>query len=533
MPQRARVLLAGGEALRPVRRDRVAAYASIMAAGGWVLNGIPIVLSGTGRLLDGRHRLLASIEADAGFPTLIAWDVADDVVCLIDQHRRRSFANVLETRGIAQPRAVEHLLHRLLHYHDGTLGQRGAAQPWARLERVLRANPDIAELAAAAPRPGVAALPEPLRLALPFIGGRADPDALDRLLAALADPALAPEAAAGAMLRHALAQPRRDRSANARGSRLLAFAVQALNAERARIAPRRLAWSPGRGFPRLEGYPRLAGADWAPEPARAVAAPGPVDADLARCEISVRMVTPALAAEFLRQNTGNRRPVAAHVDALARDMRAGRWALNPQPICFAADGRLLNGQHRLLAIIRADVAVELPVVGGLPEAAFDTYDLQARQGPVTAELLPGFGDGALLAAMANLLWRHESAAPGSRRLKASAAELRDILAAHPRLLEMRGFARRMVDYGRPSVMGYAAYVITRDDPVQGATFLRRLDGSVAEAAGQPVARLRKQLLAMRRADAPREAALQAVLAAWRAERAKPGARVNAIRSAMR
>jgi hypothetical protein len=30
----------------------------------------------------------------------------------------------------------------------------------------------------------------------------------------------------------------------------------------------------------------------------------------------------------------------AYVEALASDMRAGSWTLNPQPICFGADGRL-------------------------------------------------------------------------------------------------------------------------------------------------------------------------------------------------
>lgn len=522
-PSRARTILAGSDPLRPVRKDTVTAFSRAMAGTEWVLNGIPIVVSNTGRLLDGRHRLLACVEADTGFPTLIAWDVPDDVIVLIDQHLRRSFAHVLEARGVAQPHAVEQLLNQLLHYHDGTLGRRSPAQPWARLERVLRHNPDMLSLTP------VAGLPDGLQWALPFMGGRADPAALARLLDGYANPALAPEAAAGAMLRHALAQPRQDRSAGARASRELAFAILALNAEQEGRAPRRLAWSPGRDFPVLTGYPPLAGADWAPEPTLHP----PADVALTRCEISVRMVTPALAAEYLRHNDGNRRPVAAHVEALARDMRAGRWALSPQPICFAASGRLLNGQHRLLAILRADVAVELPVVVGLPEAALDTYDRQARAGPVVADLTPGFGDGALVAAMANLLWRHECAPPGSRRLKASAAELRGILAAHPRLLEMRSLARRMVDYGRPSVLGYAAYVITREDPVLGAAFLRRLDGSVAEPPTQPVARLRRQLLAMRRGGAAREAALQAVLETWRQMRARPELLLRAGRAATR
>jgi hypothetical protein len=517
-PTTAAALLRSGPVLRPVQKERVAAFAHLMRANARVLNGIPIIISATGRLLDGPHRLLASVEAHSSFPTILASNVADDMIHLIDQHHRRSFAQVLEARGLANPRDVEQLLLTLLHYHDGSLGKRSSAQPWARMERVLHRNPQIAAIAAAPADPAAAALPDAIRLPLLFMGSRSNRPALARLLAAFADPGLHPDDAAGAMLRHAIAQHRQDRSANARATRHLAFALQALNAEQSNATPRRLVWSPGRPFPRLDFYPPLPGADWQ-APGEEAAQPCPHDdADLARCMMSVERVTPTRAAQFLQANRRHRPVILAYVEALVSDMRAGSWTLNPQPICFGADGRLLNGQHRLLAIIQSGATIELPIIRGLPDAAFDTYDLQARQGSILADLLPGFGDGALLASMANLLWRHECTPMRSRPLKASAAELCDVLAAHPRLVDMRSFARRMMAHGRPSVLGYAAYVIIREDPLLGAAFLQRLDGSVAEGLAQPVARLRRKLLAMRRAGAPRETVLAAVLACWRGVR---------------
>ena len=517
-PTTAAALLRDSPALRPVQKERVAAYARLMRDNAWILNGIPIIVSAKGRLLDGRHRLLAAVEAQSSFPTILASDVADDVIHPIDQHHQRSFAQVLEARGLANARGLDQLLLTLLHYHDGSLGKRAGTQPRARMERVLRRNPQIAAIAAAPPDPALAALPDAIRLPLLVMGSRSNPAALARLLAAFANPGLHPDDAAGAILRHAMAQHRQDRSANARTTRHLALALQALNAEQLNVIPRRLAWSPGRPFPRLDGYPPLPGAD-GEAPGEAAAQPSPRDdADLARCTMSVECITPARAAQFLEANRRHRRVVSAYVETLARDMRAGRRALDPQPICFGADGQLLNGQHRLLAIIQSGTTIELPIIRGLPDAAFDTYDLQAQPGPILADVLPGFGDGALLAAMANLLWRHECTPAGSRPLKASAAELRDVLAAHPRLVDMRTFARRMMDHGRPSVLGYAAYVINREDPVLGAAFLQRLDGSVAEGMAHPVARLRRNLLAMRRMGAPRETVLEAVLACWRGVR---------------
>ncbi|HEX3990413.1 MAG TPA: ParB/RepB/Spo0J family partition protein, partial [Acetobacteraceae bacterium] len=85
-----------------VRRNQsaVAAYAQAMQSGEWVLNGMPLIVSRKGVLLDGVQRLYACIEAAVPFVTVLAENVSDDTVHTIDQQRRRSFSGVLETRGI-------------------------------------------------------------------------------------------------------------------------------------------------------------------------------------------------------------------------------------------------------------------------------------------------------------------------------------------------------------------------------------------------------------------------------------------------
>ncbi len=47
------------------------AFGRDMAAGGWVLNGSPIVFSVDGVLLDGRARLHACIDSGSAFDTLV------------------------------------------------------------------------------------------------------------------------------------------------------------------------------------------------------------------------------------------------------------------------------------------------------------------------------------------------------------------------------------------------------------------------------------------------------------------------------
>lgn len=89
----------------------------------------------------------------------------------------------------------------------------------------------------------------------------------------------------------------------------------------------------------------------------------------------VETISPEVAVHLLNTNTSNR-PVRSRttVRAIAKDIVAGRWALNGESIVVSDTGRLLDGQHRLLAIVEAKLPVRALVVRGIPEGAFTTID---------------------------------------------------------------------------------------------------------------------------------------------------------------
>lgn len=77
----------------------------------------------------------------------------------------------------------------------------------------------------------------------------------------------------------------------------------------------------------------------------------------------VMTVTPKLAKEWLDRNVENNRTINHNrVKMYAEDMQAGNWKLTHQGIAFDADGRLIDGQHRLRAVIKAGVAVRMLVM---------------------------------------------------------------------------------------------------------------------------------------------------------------------------
>lgn len=49
------------------------------------------------------------------------------------------------------------------------------------------------------------------------------------------------------------------------------------------------------------------------------------------------------------------------VTRYARDMAAGRWVMNGEPLILDPEGNLLDGRHRLAAVIEARVAVRFPI----------------------------------------------------------------------------------------------------------------------------------------------------------------------------
>jgi hypothetical protein len=94
----------------------------------------------------------------------------------------------------------------------------------------------------------------------------------------------------------------------------------------------------------------------------------------------IKTITPKEAKRIIEScNIDNRRIRDNNVSWLAQQMKAGEWMLTHQGIAFSESGRLLDGQHRLLAVIQADVPVKFMVTQGLDENAFRFVDCGERR----------------------------------------------------------------------------------------------------------------------------------------------------------
>lgn len=87
------------------------------------------------------------------------------------------------------------------------------------------------------------------------------------------------------------------------------------------------------------------------------------------------LVSPEKAAEYMKRNHPRNRPLTkSRVLGFAEEMKAGRWRKTHQGVAFDRAGQLIDGQHRLQAVVESGVSVWLMVVRGIEDAAFDVMD---------------------------------------------------------------------------------------------------------------------------------------------------------------
>jgi hypothetical protein len=127
-------------------------------------------------------------------------------------------------------------------------------------------------------------------------------------------------------------------------------------------------------------------------------------------------VTPEMAARWLKNNFGNRPIRWDTVKAYARDMLNGLWVPTHQGLAFNDKDALIDGQHRLHAIVMSGVTIRMMVTFGLPSkierkemTTMDAVDRGAtRSVGDQLTIQHGFSNGSITASICATLANGES-----------------------------------------------------------------------------------------------------------------------------
>lgn len=172
-------------------------------------------------------------------------------------------------------------------------------------------------------------------------------------------------------------------------------------------------------------------------------------------ELSVEEITPVIAADWLTQNTHNRKLSDKLVSTYAETMAEGEWRLNGEPIIFDKNGRLQSGQHRLMAVIESNTTITSVVVRGAEPESIYSLESGRRRRMTDVLTLMGETDVANIASTLSWTWRWENDLMDRSGETPVHTHLIRLLSKNPELREEISQGRRVT-----SALGWSAGLMT-------------------------------------------------------------------------
>ena len=133
----------------------------------------------------------------------------------------------------------------------------------------------------------------------------------------------------------------------------------------------------------------------------------------------VQKIEPLEAKHILKHyNTNNRKPSKLISGKYAKDMLGGNWKMTGQSISFSVDGKLIDGQHRLMACVESGKPMETIVSYGVDPNSFDVTDNgKTRTNADVLDMLGYTDPNALAALVRSIIAYEQSGSPDTKKGK--------------------------------------------------------------------------------------------------------------------
>ena len=219
---------------------------------------------------------------------------------------------------------------------------------------------------------------------------------------------------------------------------------------------------------------------------------------------TVMNITPDLAKDWLTSNFHNRNIRPDRVDAMVRDIEAGNWQLTGESIKWTVSNELVDGQHRLAAILKSKKSVESFVVFNLPDSAKSVIDSGASRSLSDVLNWENESNTALLASSARLGVLYERARlSNTAKFKVTNVEIKEFIKRNPEIRESVQFTNRIkstVDL-YPRVIAFGIWSLSKIDAEKAKIFWENIASGVGLPDGSPILAL---ILRLREANRKRE-----------------------------
>ena len=212
---------------------------------------------------------------------------------------------------------------------------------------------------------------------------------------------------------------------------------------------------------------------------------------------NIEAITPEIARKLLEGNHGNRPVRESRVVQYAQAMTEGLWKTSHQGVAISPTGRLLDGQHRLHAIVRSGVTVTMQVSRNVPDENFRIIDGGVSRS--IADRLPLLSDPVVNKMCVSIVMAYSAAALQKGRPTADDVDeifLKDDMDKAFTWIATHWVANRKRGVTRANV-GAALAVYRHSSPGLAEKFMEQLLTGEGLSAGHPALVLREAALADR------------------------------------
>ena len=225
------------------------------------------------------------------------------------------------------------------------------------------------------------------------------------------------------------------------------------------------------------------------------------------CDIET--ITPEVAKQWLKRNSQNRPVSESHCRSLARDMEQGDWSVCGSAIVFNIHGELIDGQHRLSAVVKSGCPIESPVMKGISDdQAFMYIDQGKKRSAADVMSTVGKSKSTTRAAATKLVYQMVRSSDLTQfRLsnqRVANKTLFEFESSLPEIEEAVEWSSCFNRFSTRAVISSAMIILMRIDYDQARNFFERLHEGIFPHHDHPILRLRDALIMKRNPSLHRE-----------------------------
>jgi hypothetical protein len=204
-------------------------------------------------------------------------------------------------------------------------------------------------------------------------------------------------------------------------------------------------------------------------------------------------ITPKLAEAFLENNHTNRPLKPRHIAGLTQSMKEGDWKINGDTICVSKSGTIIDGQHRLHAIVKSQTTIQSWIIAGLDEDVFNTIDIGKKRTVADTLACRGEKNTTTLASSLRLLNEYYCGAVETNPL-CSTSDIEKVLEEHPDMRESIFQSKGIKGLATPAVITTCNYLFRKTSRLLAASFFTQLSQGTGLERGYPIHTLRERLV---------------------------------------